>query len=256
MTWLFLQHLSAIAATASPAGDMLNTAPTYAGWGEVSVKLIVAAVLSGVLGYERQRKGRAAGLRTHILVCLGATLVMAISDLLAREWAGADMPVWLDRGRIAAGIITGVGFLGGGAILHFGREQRGLTTAAMIWFVAALGVAVGAGFLVISVLATIIAMAVVVGFERLERFMPSRGYFLLTVRLPHTDVNLSAIGNRIHEATHCRIIAARMKYTSNEAETTIAFRVEAPTTETFTILADQIRSVIPSASRFTLELQN
>ncbi|HEX72987.1 MAG TPA: MgtC/SapB family protein, partial [Candidatus Hydrogenedentes bacterium] len=98
MTWLFTQHISAIAAAAAPAGGALNTASASASWGEVCVKLIVAAVLSGLLGYERQRKGRAAGLRTHILVCLGATLVMAISDLLAREWVSADMPVWLDRG--------------------------------------------------------------------------------------------------------------------------------------------------------------
>ncbi len=255
MTWL-LTHIPMIAAAAEHANSTLAVAPAYAGWGEVCVKLVVASVLSGVLGYERQRKGRAAGLRTHILVCLGATLLMAISDLLAWEWAGADMPVWLDRGRIAAGIITGVGFLGGGAILHFGREQRGLTTAAMIWFVAALGVAIGAGFLLISVLATLIALIVVVGFESLERLMPSRGYFLLTVRLPHTDADLSAISKRICEATHCRVIAARMKYTSSEAETTLVFRVEAPTTDAFPALAEQIQTVMPSASRFTLELQN
>jgi len=135
------------------------------------------------VGYERQRKGEAAGLRTHILVCLGSTLLMIVSDRFAMEWNAAQAPVWLDRGRIAAGIITGIGFLGGGAILQFGREQHGLTTAAMIWFVAALGIAIGGGFFFMSVIATVLALTVVVGLGMLEHFIPTRGYMSVELRL-------------------------------------------------------------------------
>lgn len=255
MTWL-LAHIAALGAATPLMDGVTFHNPAYYGLGEVCLKLLVAAVLSGMLGYERQLRGRAAGLRTHILVCLGATLLMAVSDLLAREWAGTDMPVWLDRGRIAAGIITGVGFLGGGAILHFGREQRGLTTAAMIWFVAALGVAVGAGFMAISIMATLIALTVVVGFQNLERFMPARGYFLLTVRLPEADADIAAISARLYEATQCKVTASRLKCMCSDSESTLVFRIEASSVSSFTVLAEHLHASMPTASRFTLELQN
>lgn len=147
-------------------------------------KFLLAIVLAGAVGLERERKGRAAGLRTHVLVCLGSTLSMVVSDVIAAQWAAATSTVWLDRGRIAAGIITGVGFLGAGTIITVGGHQRGLTTAAMIWFVAALGIAVGAGLYVIATAATVLALLLVVGLEFVEGRLRSAERFILTLEVP------------------------------------------------------------------------
>jgi putative Mg2+ transporter-C (MgtC) family protein len=138
---------------------------------ETIVRLSVAAILGSVIGWERQRKEGAAGLRTHMLVCLGSALVMLVSafgfeDILGR----AD--VVLDPSRIAAQVISGIGFLGAGTII-FLRPQviRGLTTAAGLWTVAAIGLAVGAGLYLAATAATTIALLILAAIKPLERRM-------------------------------------------------------------------------------------
>lgn len=121
---------------------------------EVVVPLVLAVGLSGLIGLERELHGRAAGLRTHIMVCLGTTMAMLVSMALGRRVGG------LDPGRIAAGVLTGIGFLGAGAIVKLKSTHRGLTTAACIWFVASLGVAVGAGAYLLAAAGTLLALAV------------------------------------------------------------------------------------------------
>ena len=135
----------------------------------------LAVLLSGAIGLERQRKARGAGLRTHILVCLGSTLLMVVSRMLAGG-AFSDQSA-----RLAAGIITGIGFLGAGTILTVGGEQRGLTTAAMVWFVAAIGIAIGAGLELIAVIATVFALAVVISLEYVEAFLPQKERVSLSI---------------------------------------------------------------------------
>ena len=107
---------------------------------------------------------------------------MTMSDNFAGEWVEGGAPVWFDCGRVAAGIVTGVGFLGADTIITIGSKQHGLTTAAMIWFVASLGVALGSEYYLIAALATVFALAVVVGMGALEHVLPSRGYFTLRLR--------------------------------------------------------------------------
>ena len=134
------------------------------GWqlARVSARLLVAITLGGLLGYERERAGKAAGLRTHMLVALGAALFV-----LAPLEAG--MPI-ADLSRVIQGIVTGIGFLGAGAILKRVRrmEIEGLTTAANIWFTAAVGTAVGSGQLWLPVLGTVLALIVLAALRRLE----------------------------------------------------------------------------------------
>lgn len=220
------------------------------------IKFAVALMLSGAVGYERQRRGEAAGLRTHILVCLGATLLMIISDHLAREWSANATQVWLDRGRIAAGIITGVGFLGAGAILHFGREQHGLTTAAMLWFVATLGVAIGLGYFAISVLATLFALLVVIELGRLEKFMPSRGYFLLEMSVERPDADIGAIQAAIEKMGVVRVRAARIHCSCQEDTVHLTFRIESKRANEFARLAAQLNDTFPFAKALTFERHN
>ncbi len=119
---------------------------------EMVLRLLLAAGLGAAIGWQRERANKPAGLRTHILICLGAALFTV---------TGAFGFVGGDPGRVAAGIVTGVGFLGAGAILHRqGGIVVGLTTAASIWTVAAIGMAVGAGQVLLALVATVIAMIV------------------------------------------------------------------------------------------------
>jgi putative Mg2+ transporter-C (MgtC) family protein len=112
---------------------------------EMVIRIVIAAFLGAVIGYERARAKKPAGIRTHLLVCMGAALFTAISTL---GFAGNA-----DPSRIAAGVVVGVGFLGAGTILRQERGVAGLTTAATIWAVAAVGVAIGAGLYIVGAVA-------------------------------------------------------------------------------------------------------
>jgi len=124
------------------------------------IKLLVAFALGGLLGFEREFHHKFAGLRTIILICVGAALFTIFSARLAGD---------KDPTRIAAAVVTGVGFLGAGVIIHEGGEVRGLTTASTIWLAAALGIGVGGGYLLFSFVATLLALLVLWGLPRVER---------------------------------------------------------------------------------------
>ncbi len=111
-------------------------------------RILLAALLGSAVGWERERHGRAAGLRTHMLLCLGCALIMLVSLHVPALFAGqsADGIVRTDPGRIAGHALSGLGFLGAGAIIVLGTRIRGLTTAAAIWVTAAIGLALGAGY--------------------------------------------------------------------------------------------------------------
>lgn len=223
---------------------------------EIFLKLGIALLLSGMAGYERQRKGEAAGLRTHILVCLGATMLMVISDHFAMEWSASHTTVWLDRGRIAAGIIMGVGFLGGGTILHYGHEQRGLTTAAMIWFVASLGVAIGAGYFSLAFVSTGFALIVVVGLGALEKYIPSRGYFVFELHVKQEEADMDGIRREIAAMGHFRVVSTRVRHSCGEETVQLTYRIEARNAKDFGALLKKLHGRFPSASLLLLERQN
>jgi putative Mg2+ transporter-C (MgtC) family protein len=131
-------------------------------WHDI-LSLILAVVFGAVIGFERERSGKAAGLRTNLLICLGAAVFTIISE---RMTAGSGDSAT----RIAAQIVTGVGFLGAGAIIQDRGGVHGLTTAATIWLVSSIGMACGARCYQLAVITTLIAIVVLVGFARLERF--------------------------------------------------------------------------------------
>ncbi len=131
----------------------------------VVMRLLLAAVLSGAIGYERERHGRAAGLRTHILVCVGSTLLMLVGLHLTEVYRGIAN---VDPGRIAAQVVSGIGFLGAGTIMRFRASVRGLTTAASLWAVAGVGLAVGCGFYSAAIVTTLIILTVLFWLTRVE----------------------------------------------------------------------------------------
>ena len=132
---------------------------------EVVQRLLLAAVLSGLIGYERERKGRAAGLRTHILVGIGSALMMLTGLHLFEVFQGR---VDVDPTRIGAQVVSGIGFLGAGTIFRFKASIRGLTTAASLWTVAGVGLAAGSGFYLGAVLTTGIALVALFALTKLE----------------------------------------------------------------------------------------
>ncbi len=130
---------------------------------DVLVKLGVAAVLGGIVGWEREIHGRPAGIRTHILMILGVTLFCEVSRAFAPN----------DPARIAAQIVTGIGFLGAGTIMRNGAEVHGLTSAASVWAVSAIGMAISVGgpFLLVAVAATVLTLLTLNVLERIETLL-------------------------------------------------------------------------------------
>ena len=124
-------------------------------WLEMTLRLLLAAALGAGIGYQRERAGKVAGVRTHILVSTGAGLFTLVS-IYGFGGAGVDIS------RVAAGVVVGIGFIGAGVILRGQREEEvaGLTTAATIWITAAIGLAAGAGMYLVSVIATAVAVGV------------------------------------------------------------------------------------------------
>jgi putative Mg2+ transporter-C (MgtC) family protein len=136
-------------------------------------RLVVVTVLAGAIGVEREQHGRAAGFRTHILVGVGACLVMLTGLHL---WETMEGDAAIDPTRMAAQVVSGIGFLGAGTILRFRASVRGLTTAASLWAAAGIGLAVGAGFLVGAVASTVVVLTALFGFSRLERALRTSAY--------------------------------------------------------------------------------
>ncbi len=125
------------------------------------LSIILAVVLGAAIGLEREISGKAAGLRTNVMICLGAAVFTIISKQMAGETGAVT--------RIAAQIVTGVGFLGAGAIIRDRASVLGLTTAATIWLVASIGMACGAKLYLLAVISTLIAIVVLIGLGKLEK---------------------------------------------------------------------------------------
>lgn len=139
---------------------------------QILARLLLATILSGFIGFEREARGRAAGFRTHILVCVGSTLIMMTSMYMFDIYRGVAT---VDPTRIAAQIVTGIGFLGAGTILRSGATVMGLTTAASLWAVAAIGMAVGCGFYFAAIATTVLVVVTLVVFSKMEQALAFKG---------------------------------------------------------------------------------
>lgn len=149
-------------------------------------KLLLASFLGALIGLERDIHGRSAGLRTHLLVSMGATLFILISQSVM----GAD------PSRIAAQVVSGIGFLGAGAIMKEGITVRGLTTASCLWIVAGIGMAVGTGQVTIAIATTLISLFALSFLNNFDRFFKRDSYRILSITLP-TGINSESLVNSI-----------------------------------------------------------
>jgi putative Mg2+ transporter-C (MgtC) family protein len=188
---------------------IIDVAYKFGGYGMglfVLITLVISGLLAGIIGFEREMKGQAAGLRTHVLLSVGCSLMMTISifsiQLALRQNITQVSLYNYDTSRIAAGIIAGIGFLCAGTIIKNGVSVRGLTTAATLWLCGAIGMACGAGFILEAIIATFVALAFLLGLVWIEKWMDKRS--------PHVRIIVARdvpILNEIHdEADKCRLI--------------------------------------------------
>jgi putative Mg2+ transporter-C (MgtC) family protein len=164
-------------------------------------KLALAALLGGAVGFEREAHGQAAGLRTNILVAVGACLMMQLSldmESLFRHLTDNTV-VRLDPARIASYAIASMGFLGAGAIITGKGSVRGLTTAAGLWLVTGIGLAVGAGFLAPAVFATFISLICLYGMRKLKTWLHRDTYTILTIKFQGLKKHLDQVQDILTE---------------------------------------------------------
>jgi len=164
---------------------------------ELTVRLTLSILLGGIIGLERETINKPAGFRTHILVCLGSTIVMLVSLFIFTEFKGLTN---VDPSRIPAQVVSGIGFLGAGTIIIEGANVKGLTTAASLWTVSAIGLAVGVGFYYGAILATFLILLTLIAFNKLEAFLLKKRY-LQPIKLLVEDMpgQLGKIGSCLGE---------------------------------------------------------
>lgn len=161
---------------------------------EMIGRLLLAALLGSIIGWERERRAWTAGLRTHMMVCLGSSLIMIVSAFGFFDIIGTKGVV-LDPSRVAAQVVSGIGFLGAGTILFLRNEVvKGLTTAAGLWTVAAIGLAVGGGLYIGALAATSIAFIILIAFKPLEeRFLAKNKFKSIKMLLKLHEVKLDEV---------------------------------------------------------------
>ncbi|OGP71754.1 MAG: methyltransferase [Deltaproteobacteria bacterium RBG_13_60_28] len=165
-------------------------------WQMMFGKLALAAVIGAAIGFERETHGQAAGLRTNILVCVGSCLLMMLSlhmEALHRHLEMEQTVVRLDPARIASYAIASMGFLGAGAIITGKGTVRGLTTAASLWIVTGMGLAVGAGYIFPAVFSMAISLLILYGFRRIKAIFPRDEHTVLTLKYDKMDKPLDQV---------------------------------------------------------------
>lgn len=175
----------------------------HIGGGTIVLRLLVASVLGAIIGLERQTHGRAAGLRTMMLVSLGCCLVMLVSNVFPEAYwrfrGDASNFIRIDPARLAYGVMAGIGFLGAGTILKSGGNIWGLTTGATIWCAAAIGLAVGMGMYGSSVATTALVLFALLVVEHLEAALPVPGFKIIEVVLPDQPDIVTRFAGQIEE---------------------------------------------------------
>lgn len=162
---------------------------------DITIKLLLAALAGGLVGLEREKHGRPAGLRTNLLVAVGSCVMMIVSEAFYLKYGiyDAESTLRLDPSRVAAQIVTGIGFLGAGVILKEGASVRGLTTAASLWAVAGLGMAFGMGFFSLGAIATALVLASLTLLKKLDPIMRKDRFLTFSVTATNREGLLEEI---------------------------------------------------------------
>ena len=175
---------------------------------QITIRLVLAALLGGLIGLEREKHGRAAGFRTHLLVALGSALTMMVSLYLYDVFKGfhtANYASGVDPSRIASLVIAGIGFIGGGTIIQSRGTIRGLTTAACLWVAAAIGLAVGCGYYVPAIISTIISLISLIILKQIGQIIKKDWYHHIDIEMEDRKDGLEDI-KRVLEANDVNIL--------------------------------------------------
>jgi len=189
-------------------------------WQTALIRILISFFIGSLIGIERETHNQPAGLRTHILISIGATIVMLISIYIPQTFTNFQNG---DPGRIAAQVVSGIGFLGAGAILKFGADVKGLTTAASIWAMAALGLAVGAGMYAISFVGVIVilfALTVMDIFEK--RVFKERTLRKIELLIKKKDADIDALKAELKKLD-VRVASTGFERNVNESNVKIIF---------------------------------
>lgn len=203
------------------------------------VKLLLSFVIGSAIGLERRRKGQVAGMRTFSLICMGATLAMLISIYIPQEYMGLKNG---DPGRIAAQVISGIGFLGAGAIIQMKGAVKGLTTAAGIWMTAAIGLAIGAGMFAISIVSALLVLFALKTAERLEIELFKTGESkIIRVKAEGIITDMAPFRNDL-KAHDIHIVDEFIRYNYHDDNTVINFIILARGQQDFVSLFSQLHA--------------
>ena len=207
---------------------------------ELILRVLVAGALGGLVGLDRELSDKAAGLRTHILVSLGAALFTLTG---AFGIVGGDSTVAVDPTRVAAQVVTGIGFLGAGAIIRQGMTVRGLTTASGLWVTAAIGTAIALGFWEGAIATTVVAVVALFGLKRVERKLlrrlkPGRVEFVIDAG---GEFQLHEVTEMLHERK-CRIDSVAME-TTDEDTRNVTLSLRLPPRTGAQEVADAVRAM-------------
>lgn len=217
-------------------------------------KLLLSLVLGAVVGLERRHKGQIAGMRTFALISMGATLAMLVSIYIPQEYMGLKNG---DPGRIAAQVISGIGFLGAGAIIQMKGSVRGLTTAAGIWMTACIGLSVGAGMYLIALAACLLIIFVLMFLDYCEKRL-FRGGEAKIVRLKVDEiVDDTNVYRECFAKYHVHISDEYLRYDYTRNVSIINFMVRCRTNTDFVSLFAEMRNLGPVLSlMLTNEVNN
>lgn len=203
-------------------------------------KLLVSFALGAIVGIERQFRRQEAGMRTFTLICMGSTAAMLISI-----WIPQIYPNFLngDPGRIAAQVLTGIGFLGAGAIMQSHGSIHGLTTAACIWVMAVIGLGVGAGMYIPAVIATLLTLFILVSLEKLEKRMFLNGVNkILTITCSTATPDLKAV-RKILEDRNVYIVSVSFESFYEEEKSIITYKVNVKAQSSYMNLFSDIKTL-------------
>jgi len=191
---------------------------------EIIIRLVLGGIIGGLIGFEREVHGRAAGFRTQLLVCVAAVLIMVISENYYYYIRNLDPLVRIDPARIAAGALIGIGFLGAGVIIKSGYAVRGLTTAASIWIVSAIGLAIGGGLYLEGVVTAVITITALTALRVVERKIKVVRFKTVSISTPLMEDTEDTIASII---TNCNFNIHTINYekTREGGEITYHFTV-------------------------------
>ncbi len=193
---------------------------------EIIFRLVLASFLGGLVGLEREVHGREAGVRTYLLVSLGSALIMVVSEYLVFEHQGkfpSDI-FRVDPGRIAAQAITGIGFIGAGVIIRYKNSIRGLTTAASMWVVCAVGLAIGSGYYLFGSVVSGIAILSLLGLKGIEKKLSKDWYKKMIIVSEDVEGQIDRIQTVI-DRYNVKVTNLNIKRDLQQKEITLDFRL-------------------------------